>query len=67
MSRTEIQRLLQTLFHDTTAPPAIAIEAFSVTAADLYYWCDPADVDVALGKISSPFATSSLCSGAAPN
>jgi len=54
MSRTEIQRLLQTLFHDPHAPPLIAIEAFTVTAAALCTWCDPVDVDAALELSTVP-------------
>jgi hypothetical protein len=44
----DIQRLLQGIFTDPAAPPELAIEAFAVTAASLYDWCNPAEVDLAL-------------------
>ena len=54
LSPTDIQRLLQSIF--TEAPADLAIEAFAVTAASLYGWCDPDDVDAALALISMPIA-----------
>lgn len=54
LSAHDIQRLLERLFHDTSAPPDVAIEAFTVTAAALYGWCDPAAVDEAIAMIGSP-------------
>lgn len=53
LSKTDIQRLLQQIFN--SAPADLAIEAFAVTAAALYGWCDPDDIDAALAMISLPF------------
>lgn len=52
LSRTDIQRLLQSIFAE--APTELAIEAFAVTAASLYGWCNPVDVDAAVAMISMP-------------
>lgn len=54
LPRHDIVRFLQSLFHDPGALSSITIEAFAVTAASLYGWCDPADVDAALAMISMP-------------
>lgn len=54
LPRHEILRFLQALFHDPGALSSITIEAFAVTAASLYGWCDPTDVDAALAMIATP-------------
>lgn len=48
----DIRQLLQGIFADPTAPPDLAIEAFSVTAAALYGWCKPADIERAMTFLS---------------
>lgn len=48
----DIQRLLQGIFEGDGAPTDLAIEAFAVTAASLYGWCDPRDIDLALSMIT---------------
>lgn len=42
------------MFHDSAAPPSVAIEAFTTTAAALYDWCAPGDVDAALETMNRP-------------
>lgn len=47
----DIQRLLQGIFTDPAAPTDLAIEAFAVTAASLYGWCNAAEVDHAVRHV----------------
>lgn len=53
LPRRDIQVLLCSIFHDRAAPSAAAVEALTVTAASLYGWCDPADVDAALAMVGT--------------
>jgi hypothetical protein len=48
----DIQKLLQGIFTDPAAPTDLAIEAFAVTAASLYGWCKPTDIECALTLLS---------------
>ncbi len=54
---SDIQKLLQGIFSDPVAPPAMAIEAFTVTAAALYGWCNHAEVDRAVLSSWRPLPT----------
>lgn len=45
----DIQRILQSLL----SQPGDTIEAFAVTAASLYGWCDPVAVDAALAMCAA--------------
>ncbi len=47
----DIKQILQGIFTDTSAPPDLAIEAFAVTAASLYGWCNAPDIDQAVSSI----------------
>lgn len=52
ITTTDIAKLLQGIFSDPDAPTDLALEAFAVTAASLYGWCDPADVERAVATVS---------------
>ena len=47
----DIKQVLHGIFCDPSAPPDLAIEAFAVTAASLYSWCNGKDVDQAVSSI----------------
>jgi hypothetical protein len=49
---SDIQRFLQGIFTDPAAPVDLAIEAFAVTAASLYGWCKPGDIELAMSLLA---------------
>ena len=53
LATPDIQRLLQGIFTDPAVPADLAIEAFAVTAASLYGWCDPTHIERALELVST--------------
>lgn len=52
LAASDIRQFLQGIFDDPSAPPDLAIEAFSVTAASLYGWCKPIDIERAMAMLS---------------